>query len=83
MFFFRRFLLISAVITEKGLNEQKRLKTAEKSVSNSFQVCAAPESQSKYTAKGEINEERKYIPGKIEKERKEKYKGWKRTYKTG
>ena len=50
LFIFRCFLLISAVKSLKKVwNEQKRLKMAEKSISTSFWVPAAPKSWSKYT----------------------------------
>ena len=47
---FRRFVLNSGVNSmNKVWNEQKRLKTAEKSSSNSFWMQSAPKSWSKYT----------------------------------
>ena len=53
LFIFRHFSVISAVKSLKKVwNEQKRLKTAEKSVSTSFWVRTAPKSWSKYTTKG-------------------------------
>ena len=50
LFVFRCFFLISNVKSLKKVeDEQKSLKTAEKSSSTSFRVDAAPESWSKYT----------------------------------
>ena len=52
---FRQFLLISGVKSLKKVSKwSKRLKKAEKSVSTSFRVCAAPKSWSKYTTVNHI-----------------------------
>ena len=54
LFVFRHFFLISDVKSLKKVgNEQKRLKTAEKSSSTTFWVHAAPKSWSKYTTYGD------------------------------
>ena len=62
MFSFKHYFLISSVKSlKKVINEQKRLKTAEKSVLTSFRVPRAPESWFKYTTYYAILTE-KFLP---------------------